>query len=153
MLTIYLSQCPLHSVECSYKCFRIIVHLIPPCKLPKNILIHWLYGVACLLFQSQDTFSIQWTLLFSPSSNTCIKGSRMREVMQPIKVTHLIHSISGTWTQVFWTPKSVLNHYTSLADKNKIHLSHKLQMASVLFYTKSKTYLREYLLKRTEPPS
>ena len=32
-------------------------------ELPYNEVIHWLYGAAWLILQSQDAFSIQWALL------------------------------------------------------------------------------------------
>ena len=35
----------------------------PVSELPYNKVIHWLYGVAWLILQSQDAFSIQWALL------------------------------------------------------------------------------------------
>ena len=66
-LTIKLSQWHLEGSKCSCKCFWISVHLILPCKLPYNKLIRWLYGAACLVFHSQDTFSV-WRALFVSSN-------------------------------------------------------------------------------------
>lgn len=66
-LTVKLSQWPLGSVQCSYKCSGSLPTQSHPLrKLPYNILIHCLYGAACLVVQSQNTISVQWAL-FVPS--------------------------------------------------------------------------------------